>query len=222
MNDHEKPTADALKRHAARYSRNFTGLQQLKVQYRPHICPFADLLEYMPRHASLLDIGCGAGLLLYLHGKVNAPAVLSGLDVDAGQQERVAKFLSSELPGVEINLWATTSPADWPEQQHDVVSMVDVMHHIPVAEQLDFLKQAARRVAPGGKFVYKDMCGESLFYATTNRIHDLVVAREWARYLPLKTVTEELTKLGFIKLAMSQKVLYWYGHETLVLENSVC
>src|SRR6266576_3469231 len=68
------------------------------------------------------------------------------------------------------------------------VSMIDVMHHVPPSFQKEFLLTACRHVRPSGLLIYKDMCRRPRWRAAANRLHDLVLARQWINYLPISQV----------------------------------
>ena len=204
-----------IKQLARGYSADFSGLKRLMVKYRPHICPFPKILEHIPEGASVLDIGSGTGLLLYLCGSTKKPERIASMDINAELAGKVQAILKREFPDVKVNLYGDLASIE-ADETYDAVTMIDVMHHVPVDGQLKFLREAASKVAPGGVFVYKDMC-DSLFFGTANRIHDLAVSQEWARYLPIESAADTLANLGFTKIEMSVQTMYWYRHETLVM-----
>ena len=68
---------------------------------------------------------------------------------------------------------------DWPSGPFDIVSVIDVMHHVPTIAQRTVIERAASRLKPGGLLVYKDMVERPRWRAWKNRLHDLVLARQW-------------------------------------------
>ncbi len=209
--------ANNIKLLAKNYSTNFTGLRKLMVRYRPYICPFYDILKNTPEKSSLLDIGCGAGLFLYMHGKINKPDFVAGVDTNTKLNGHIKKLLARKLPHTKRNIFNSIS-AVGSNNLFDVVTMIDVIHHVPVDKQLEFLREAASHVAPGGSLIYKDM-SSSFPYGEANRLHDLIIAREWIHYLPIQSVIDELSQLGFSQTAMSQRTTYWYKHEMVVMRR---
>ena len=105
--------------------------------------------------------------------------------------------------------------AAWPcgEEQFDVVSIIDVMHHVPVAAQRSVIETASRRVKPGGMLLYKDMCRRPLWRAWANRLHDLVVARQWINYAAVQDVERWASEAGMRVVERERINRLWYGHE---------
>jgi 2-polyprenyl-3-methyl-5-hydroxy-6-metoxy-1,4-benzoquinol methylase len=174
--------------------------------YRPYICPFERLLPHIPQRATVLDIGCGSGLLLAL--AASSGLDIRGVGVDTSEPAiAIAQLLG--LRGVEFQ-------QSWPEGLFDVVTMVDVLHHVPPAEQRHFFQRAAAKVAPGGKLIYKDMAERPWWRAAANRIHDLAVAREWIHYVPIARVQEWACAEAFECDAEADITRLWYAHQLRV------
>lgn len=184
------------------------------------ICPFEPLLSAMPDQRSVLDIGCGTGSLLLAAFKAGKVREALGVDVSeaALSQARVA---AAEQVGESalLQFQRCDSPTEirglW-----ECVVMVDVLHHVPVSLQESFWKAAARCVSAGGRFIYKDMCHRPLWRVLLNRLHDLVVARQWIHEVPMETVRGWALDEGFKVVSESHYSRWWYGHELLVLEKS--
>lgn len=96
-----------------------------------------------------------------------------------------AVALKQRLP---LQFKEASEPAEWPQGAVDVVTMIDVMHHLPQEIRQAFVEAAAARLAPGGRFVYKDMDKRPVWRALWNNLHDLLLAREWVRLEPSANV----------------------------------
>ncbi len=96
------------------------------------------------RTAKLLDVGCGAGLVLeWLHARGWQGAY--GVDVDAGQ---VAFARSLGLPveqTTDVPKWLADGPL------LDFVLLKDVLEHVPDAEVRPLLDAIAARLKPGAR-----------------------------------------------------------------------
>lgn len=88
-----------------------------------------------------LDVGCGSGNLLRRLSEKFSRVV--GLDTDPTMIAH-ARAATSSLPNVDVINGAF--PFD--DRSYDFVSMVAVMHHLPLAEGIDAARAA---VAPGGR-----------------------------------------------------------------------
>ena len=187
--------------------------------YRPYISPFGLLMRLVPPGSRVLDIGCGGGLFLGLLAR--AGRIRRGLGIDTSQRAiAVANEMTTRLPaGHGVRFEARSASAPLPAEGYDVVSLLDVMHHIPPAHQRLVLEQAIERVAPGGLFIYKDMVSKPLWRAHANRLHDLVIARQWIHYLPLAQAINWAEQKACVVLERSTVNMLWYGHEIVVFKR---
>lgn len=196
-----------------------SGLRSHLQTWRPFICPVDDVLRWVPKQATVFDIGCGAGLLPGLLVLRGHRASITGVDASPSAialARDIAERFDGE-PSLTFHVTATT--VEWPAGPFDVVMMVDVLHHIPPAVQQSFVSDALARVAPGGRFVYKDMARRPLFHAAANRLHDLVIAREWIHYVDPNVVTSLATAAGLRPRHVSHHRQWWYAHDLLVFER---
>lgn len=103
---------------------------------------------------SILDIGCGGGLLCEPMARLGATVT----GADASEKNIKIASLHAEQSGLKINYLATTSEAIAESgQQFDVVLNMEVVEH--VADVPLYLKSCAQLVKPGGL----------MFVATINR-----------------------------------------------------
>ncbi len=188
---------------------------------RPYICPFDRLLPLIPPGVSVLDVGCGSGLLTVLAadridvGRVvgfdSSPSAIGLAHVAAAALAVAGRPVPEYIP-LDVT-------ADWPAGLFDVVAVVDVLHHIPPAAQRSVVEQAAAKVAPGGRLVYKDIGARPRWRAAMNRLHDLVMARQWVRYAEADTVREWVEACGLVAGPVERINTLWYGHDLLVAER---
>ena len=118
-----------------------------------------------------------------------------------------------------LSFQSHTVTAPWPAELFDVVCIIDVLHHVPPAEQRRVLEQASNCLAPGGHLIYKDMCRRPVWRALANRLHDLLVARQWIHYVPLERVETWAAECGLRLLHNERINRLWYGHELLVFRR---
>ena len=190
--------------------------------WRPYICPFEKLVPYVPDGACVLDVGCGAGLLLSLLAGIGR--AFEGVGFDVSQDaidtaKRMAGRAACLTPLARLTFQQLNFDAAWPAGEFDVVFLIDVLHHIPRSSQKDFLILAMSKVRKGGTLVYKDMCMHPWWKAQANRIHDLVIARELINYVPVATV-EHWGRLNGMHVVASEDLgRLWYGHELRVMKS---
>jgi SAM-dependent methyltransferase len=186
------------------------------MHYRIAICPFERLVRLVAAGSSVLDIGCGAGLFLAL--LAGAVPDLKGIGFDSSElaietatrMAEQAKRLGSRATLRFIRL-DVAEP--WPEGLFDVVSLVDVLHHIPPTDQKSVFQRATERVKVGGVLLYKDMANRPVFHAGMNRLHDLLLARQWIHYAPINKVDQWAAELDLTLSHAETHSRFWYRHD---------
>lgn len=186
---------------------------------RPFICPFEDLLKWIPPRGRVLDVGCGAGLFLGLVGSARPDVTGIGFDADASAIAAAEGMAGRHFPDGRIRFEHSAVGDAWPQGPFDVVGMIDVLHHIPPAAQREVIAAAFAHVGPGGLFVYKDMADKPFFRAWWNRLHDMLVARQWIHYRPVGEVEAWLRGMGAEIVERSSRALGLYGHELIVAKR---
>ncbi|HND31051.1 MAG TPA: methyltransferase domain-containing protein, partial [Myxococcota bacterium] len=112
---------------------------------------FWALLERLPEEGSLLDVGCGEGLLgLYLRlggKKLN----ILGVDHDGARIAR-AQRAAAGLPDLEFQVADARSV----EGSFDVITLIDVLHYLPTEAQAALLARLVGMLRPGGRLYLRD------------------------------------------------------------------
>lgn len=108
----------------------------------------------LPSGGRALDVGCGHGFTLEALASMGYEA--SGIDASEDQvAEAKAAGFAAEVNG-DLASWANGR-----ENTFDLVTMYDVLEHVPVNGQLDFLDGAFRILKPGGVLVIQTPNGAS-------------------------------------------------------------
>lgn len=190
---------------------------------RPHICPFEELADCVPEGARVLDFGCGSGLFLGVLAATRLGFRGSGVDPSREATE-AARVMSSKLAqfatGSVLSFSGLESLDQLPEGPFDVVSMIDVAHHLPPGSLEAHLSALALRVRPGGLFLYKDMASRPRWMAMLNRAHDLAVAGEWIHYIDPRQVERMMPASEWTLVRSAAFRLLWYSHDLRLFQRS--
>ena len=122
----------------------------LRLRQRWFGSPFAAVEPLVPREGTILDLGCGFGVMTACLALGAPGRRVIGLDVDAGKIARGRRWYG-HLAGValhETDLDATPLP------EADGVVLYDVLHHLADADAM--LARVARALRPGGVLVVKE------------------------------------------------------------------
>lgn len=150
-------------------------LHRLFLKLRPFICPFEEVLRRVPAGARVLDVGCGIGYLSNLVAGHCAPAAVIGIDVDV-TAVRLAQENRKDMQRVRFE---QMEPNTFPSGPFDLILCVDVLHHVPPADQQNWIGALVQLLAPNGILLLKDISTRPLWKRCMNQLHDLVMAKQW-------------------------------------------
>jgi len=193
-------------------------LQRIMIRHRPDICPPWRFYEHIPQGASVLDVGCGMGSHLITLAALDRISSGHGVDVSSRAIDQAA-LAAKSYPRSNLTFEVMRSIDSVPKNKFDVVIMIDVMHHVPKDRRESTFFGCVERVKSGGIFIYKDMADRPSFNAFANRMHDLVIAGEWVRYLPLETALEWGSAAGLQLVRRAEYKKLFYAHELLVFRS---
>ena len=106
-----------------------------------------------------------------------------------------------------------------PKDDFNVVTVIDVLHHIKPSEQHKFIEGILNKIKPGVTLLIKDMSTKPWYCALMNIIHDLVFANQLIRYFPFDALIKIIENNGFEIQETNSKILLWYSHEWLVAKK---
>jgi len=213
----DRPTPADISRVAAQLYRGTPPTCRWLAVYRPYICPFHELGRFVPAGATVLDVGCGSGLLLSLLAATGRLRQGVGFDANPAMIRLAQQVASTH--GLPLTFELRRVEQGLPEGRFDVISVIDVMHHVPPDAQSSFIDQLMQLVPPGGRLIYKDMCQRPLWRAAANRAHDLVLARQWIHYFPVEQVQEKAIAHGLLEAARINSTMWCYGYELRVYDR---
>ncbi len=102
--------------------------------------------------ATVLDMGCGPGILSVLLAGKARPRLVAAFDLDAAMVKRTRRRTGPDLPIAPLVADATHMP--FADGLFDAVCVVGVLHHIPDWQAA--LAEVARVLKPGGRFCFAE------------------------------------------------------------------
>ncbi|KAB0265430.1 class I SAM-dependent methyltransferase [Microvirga brassicacearum] len=192
---------------------------RMLIAARPYVCPYDKLVSFVPEGATVLDFGCGTGSLLAVLAAVDRVGHGIGCDVSAAPlvAARAAAARIGASDRLDFRHIADIDSA--PDGPFDVVTMVDVLHHIPPPRRADAITAAARRTARGGLFIYKDMTDRPLWRRFAHTVDDLVFSHELVRQVRAGEVEAWAAQSGLAIEHTESIPRLVYGHELRVFRK---
>jgi SAM-dependent methyltransferase len=109
----------------------------------------SEILPTIARDASILDVGCGAGLLVNALRQAGFTNVVGVDPTESLVHVAAARGLPCRVVSDDFVEKASSDQNGW----HDVIFLLDVLEHIPVNRQLGFLHGLRGMLRPGGRLV---------------------------------------------------------------------
>lgn len=182
----------------------------LKEKLRPYICPFDDILNEIGKGESIFDIGCGQGGLLLLCANNLHPTKIAGIEIRKELVHRAQKNLGDVKIPSFISIYDGNNIPD-EVSKYSVITMIDVLHHIPQNRQLSFVSQLIMKMNKGSKLVVKDI-DASDFCVYFNKLHDLIISQEHSHETNWKDFEKYLSKKGMKIESSFKKRVFVYPH----------
>ena len=139
---------------------------------RPKLLSVMDLL--LPDEGRILDVGCGFGLFASYYGQMQPRRRIVGVDPNARRIDLARHVATSVGRGAEgehvfhvgdVRDAHLTGPFDG-------IYVLDVMHHIPEADQVPVLTRLRDLLRPGGVLVIKDITTEPHYQLLFTKLLD--------------------------------------------------
>ena len=190
-----------------RLSKNLSFKEKFIMTYRPYICPFHKLIDFVPENSKILDVGCGSGLWLYLLWELKLISQGLGIEID---ENKVKTALSLKKQNYNLDFKFYSGKDGFPCEHFDCVSLIDVIHHIPKDDQRSFIKKIA--AINTELIIFKDINPASRTKAAMNSLHDLVLSQQKPKYCRIEDISTWLKEEGFATQEISRYDMLWYSH----------
>jgi 2-polyprenyl-3-methyl-5-hydroxy-6-metoxy-1,4-benzoquinol methylase len=215
MNHRSREYSRILKSHAKDIK--FTAF--LKFVLRPYICPLDIVLESIGKEKKVFDIGFGNGSLLALISAYLSPKVIGGIEIDEDLLNNATTILSRYSIEKKLMLF-NGSQIPTEISNYNVITLIDVLHHIPKGNQFKFLGELFKKIPSNSKIIIKDINADNPL-VLFNKLHDLILSRQKTHERGLNELLEFVQKRKDIKIECSVKSrMLVYPHYMLCLRKN--
>jgi SAM-dependent methyltransferase len=127
---------------------------------RTKLLSVMDLL--LPDEGRILDVGCGFGLFAAYFGQTHPTRHIVGIDPNSRRID-LARGVAVRL-GLDSHRFVVGDVRDAKlDGPFEAAYVLDVMHHLPLADQKPTLERLRAALAPGGVLLVKDITTEPRF-----------------------------------------------------------
>ena len=190
--------------------------EKITTVYRPLYAPFGAIMDWIPLHSSLLDIGCGSGTFLLLARGVRDLSESYGFDTNLRSleiAEGANTYSNVHFTSDENNLDALIS-------RSQVITCIDLLHHIPAQERIDFLTRLLDHTQKGQTIIIKDLDPLPRWKGLANSITDYLSTRSRVSYLSMDELGGWLSGRS-VKIKTAERLdKYIWSHYQIVGERS--
>ncbi len=175
------------------------------------------VLDQLTREVDLVDLGSGIGLLPYLVAASRPAARIDAVEWDPRKIEVAGKLLG-ELASVKIH---QGDARQYPLGSPGVVTLIDVLHYSPRAEQRTWLLRCAGALRPGGLLIIRELDASRSRRPWSVRLEQLAVHFHWNRGAAVEVwspaeMANDLTALGFTVVVQSAGAGFFRSNALLI------
>ncbi len=180
---------------------------RLHTRIRAWSAPLQAVVAALPGDGSLLDVGCGHGLVANELALRNPRARILGIDVS---ETKIASARASvgTRPNIEFRL----APLEGiPESGFDAVSLIDVLYLVPVLAWTSFLQTCFQKLKPGGTFVLKEIGTEPRWKFERLKVQEFISTRvvritrgEAMHFESGEALRRRLSEIGFDRVVVQR------------------
>lgn len=120
----------------------------------------------------------------------------------------------------DINFQHIPKHGIYPIGVFDTILCLHVLHHVPRAEQRDFIRKLSR-ISFSGRLILTDISPKPFWRALVNSIHDLLINKEFVYYSGETKVQKWLQKDGFSIIEYRSMKMFGYSNYMIVAEKKI-
>ena len=131
----------------------------LYARLRWRLCPFEEIERHVPKEGTIIDIGCGYGLLANFLVLRSSKRDVTGIDLSVGRIT-VAQKTTDNRKKIQFELM---DALDLPLGKYGTVIMSDFLHHIDGEAQEELLARCYQKLPPGGLLIIEEVDNRPLW-----------------------------------------------------------
>ncbi len=192
-----------------RFSRN-----KLKTIMRPLYAPFHEIYPWINSGSTVLDIGCGSGAFLLLANHVRELGGAIGYDIN----KKSVSLANMANTAETVTFEAKKMPTPEAIKNAQVVTLIDVLHHITPDDKSELFKQLFSHISTGTRLIVKDLDPKPSWRALANRITDALSTQSIVHYISLDDLVHLLKQKGFVIREKKRLFRHVWSHYLLVAD----
>jgi cyclopropane fatty-acyl-phospholipid synthase-like methyltransferase len=163
--------------------------------------PLERIADMLPPTGTLIDLGCGHGVLLLLAKTAHPGLDALGVDLSPVKVALARALLSRAGVACRVEVMDVTRFAGPPV---DVIAAVDLLYLVPAADWDTIFAACHRALKPGGVFLLKEMDTSERLKLGLLKLQERLAVRvfRWTlghdfTFLPAHEIRRKLTAVGF-------------------------
>lgn len=194
------------------------GYAKYKIRLDPI---YRAVLPLIPPGAKVLDLGCGVGLLGLLLTARGLENDIHGIEWDE-PKATFARRLAKQSPSIRVEC-GDLLKEPWPKCS--VITLLDVLHYLPPAQQRALLLRVASHLPEGGRLLVRVMDGRAGGAAILTRLCEQAAVRiGWNRavdvhWRPLSEVRTDLLEADLVLPPATVSAGQAIGNQLLIGEK---
>lgn len=165
------------------------------------LCPFEELVSFVPKEGKIADLGCGTGIFANLLSLECNKRSIIGLDANSYVIEAARKTVSNRK---NIKFLVRRVNEVQLDGDYDVITIIDLLHHIPFEIQERVLIMSYEKIVSGGILLLKEIDKTPKWRYIANIIHDSI--KDFGNKLYVRDHREYCNLLQ--EIGFSVKVIY--------------
>jgi 2-polyprenyl-3-methyl-5-hydroxy-6-metoxy-1,4-benzoquinol methylase len=193
-------------------------IHSVRKYLRHVVCPLNNLIDKIPENSKLFDLGCGTGAFLLDALTQRNLKLVGGSETNEKLLNYAKNLLSKHSSNFKSDYFIESAMPPNFINQFDVITLIDVLHHIPIKEQHSYLSNLYSNMNQNAIFILKDIDAASPL-AIFNKIHDFVFSGNGYQEQSFRNIKNQCELIGF-KHVFEEKIRkLWYPHYLLIMKK---